>query len=92
MNLRGFDFVIISSIDWHFLWQRHQIFTSGLAQRGARVFLLKLIIFKSMKFTVVIPTYNRKKELKQCINSILKQTLLPSEVLIINNGELPSIY
>ena len=45
-----------------------------------------------MKFSVIIPTYNREKDLGDCLNSILRQTLLPSEVLIVDDGELPSIF
>ena len=51
MNLRGFDFVIISSIDWDFLWQRHQTFASGLAQRGARVFFIENTGFRNIKLS-----------------------------------------
>jgi len=42
-----------------------------------------------MNFSVVILTYNREKGLRDCLTSILKQTLLPFEVLIIDDGDLP---
>lgn len=39
-------------------------------------------------FSVVIPTLNnRNKYLKEAINSIEKQSLVPSEVIIVNNGK-----
>ena len=41
-----------------------------------------------MNFSVIIPTYNREKDLKECLNSVLRQTLLPSEILVIDDGEL----
>ncbi len=41
-----------------------------------------------MKFTAVIPTYNREKDLEACFFSIEKQTLLPNEILIIDDGNL----
>jgi len=41
-----------------------------------------------MNFSVVIPTYNREKDLKECLDSILKQTLLATEVLIIDDSKL----
>ena len=42
----------------------------------------------SISFSVVIPTLNnRRKYLKEAINSIEKQTLLPYEVIIVNNGK-----
>ena len=38
-------------------------------------------------FSVVIPTLNnRQKYLKEALNSIEQQSLLPSEVIIVNNG------
>jgi GT2 family glycosyltransferase len=43
-------------------------------------------------FSVVIPTYNREKDLRECIDSILTQTLLPDEVLIVDDGNLPEEF
>jgi GT2 family glycosyltransferase len=45
-----------------------------------------------MKFSVVIPTYNREEDLNKCLDSILKQTVLPFEVIIIDDGSLPEIF
>lgn len=45
-----------------------------------------------MNFSVAIPTYNRKEDLKKCLNSILKQTILPSEILVIDDGDLPKEF
>jgi len=41
-----------------------------------------------MNFSVTIPTYNYEKDLEACLKSILYQTVLPHEVLIIDDGEL----
>lgn len=41
-----------------------------------------------MNFSVAIPTYNREEDLNNCLNSILNQTLLPYEILIIDDGDL----
>lgn len=39
-------------------------------------------------FTVVIPTLNVRPEfLAECLESIAKQSLLPTEIIIVNNGE-----
>ena len=35
--------------------------------------------------TVAIPNYNHAKNLETCVNSILSQTLLPSEILIVDD-------
>ena len=39
-----------------------------------------------MDVTVVIPTYNRYSLLKRAITSIYKQTLLPKEIIVIDDG------
>lgn len=41
-----------------------------------------------MTFTVVVPTYNRPDAIQACLDSILKQTLLPKEILVIDDGDL----
>lgn len=45
-----------------------------------------------MKFSVVVPTYNRKTDLQECLNAILKQKSLPSELIVIDDGELPENF
>lgn len=45
-----------------------------------------------MKFSVIIPTYNREKDLIECIQSIIEQTTLPKELIIIDDGSLPSDF
>jgi glycosyltransferase involved in cell wall biosynthesis len=39
-----------------------------------------------MKFSVIIPAYNREKELPRCIESVLKQTHKDFELIIVDNG------
>lgn len=39
-----------------------------------------------MKISVIVPTYNRLKDLNNCLNSIIIQSCLPTEVLVIDNG------
>ncbi len=42
-----------------------------------------------MKFSIVIVTYNRKKELENCLESIKRQVVkYPFEVIVVFNGEL----
>lgn len=40
----------------------------------------------AMKVSVVIPTFHRPRDLGTCLDSILAQTLLPWEVLVVDNG------
>lgn len=40
-----------------------------------------------MKISIVIPTYNRNAHLYNCLNSILCQSKLPNEVIIVNNAK-----
>ncbi len=37
-------------------------------------------------FSIIIPAYNEEKSVAKCIDSILKQTVLPERVIIINDG------
>ncbi|MFX1294015.1 MAG: glycosyltransferase family 2 protein [Promethearchaeota archaeon] len=39
-----------------------------------------------MEYSAVIVTYNQKRALKRAIESVLKQTILPSEFIIIDNN------
>ena len=41
-----------------------------------------------MKFSVIIPTYQRQKELEVCLTSILRQDLLPAEIIIVDDDIL----
>ncbi len=40
------------------------------------------------QFSVVIPTYNRQKELENCLTSILRQNLPPAEIIIVDDAGL----
>jgi len=42
-----------------------------------------------LKSTIIIPTYHRPKELTDCLRSILNQTVLPDEVIVVDDSELP---
>ena len=39
-----------------------------------------------MKTSIIIPTYNRKDILIRCLQSIAEQTMLPHEVLVVDDG------
>lgn len=41
--------------------------------------------------SLVIPTYNRPEELRDCLASILNQTVKPTEVIIVDDGDLPEV-
>lgn len=40
----------------------------------------------NFSYVAVIVTYNRKKKLIKAINSLLKQTLLPKKIVLIDNN------
>jgi alpha-1,3-rhamnosyltransferase len=39
-----------------------------------------------IKVTVVVPSYNHEEYIGQCLNSIINQTLKPSQLLVIDDG------
>ncbi|XPV75086.1 MAG: glycosyltransferase family 2 protein [Desulfovibrio sp.] len=39
--------------------------------------------------TIIIPTYNRPGDLNNCVASLLAQTRLPEEVVVVDDGDLP---
>lgn len=41
--------------------------------------------------SVIIPTYNRPRELTVCLRSLLRQTRLPTEVIVVDDGDLPAV-
>lgn len=45
-----------------------------------------------MKFSIVIPTYNRQEDLGKCLSSILVQSVLPTEVIVVDDGSLPADF
>lgn len=43
-----------------------------------------------MKFSIVVPVYNSEKYLRNCLESILNQTFINFEVIVINDGSTDS--
>ena len=39
-----------------------------------------------MKITIIIPVYNKAKEVSECLDSVLRQTLSDFEILCVNDG------
>jgi glycosyltransferase involved in cell wall biosynthesis len=44
------------------------------------------------RFTVVIPTYDRELQLGSCLDSVIRQSVLPDEVLLIDDAALPAEF
>ena len=44
-----------------------------------------------LKISIIIPTYNRPDDLRKCIDSILKQTVKPQEIIVVDDGNLQSL-
>ncbi|HEY4964652.1 MAG TPA: glycosyltransferase family A protein [Candidatus Saccharimonadales bacterium] len=39
-----------------------------------------------LKLSLVIPAYNEQRQLKACLDSVASQTVIPFEVIVVNNG------
>ncbi len=44
------------------------------------------------EISVIIPTYNRCDLLKRAINSVIKQTIMPKEIIIVDSGSTDQTY
>lgn len=42
----------------------------------------------TIRISAIIPTYHRPVDLNKCLESILRQTLLPDEIILIDDGDL----
>lgn len=41
---------------------------------------------KALTLSIVIPAFNEESHLKQCLDDIVKQTVMPDEVIVVNNN------
>ena len=46
---------------------------------------------KKLKISVVIPTHNRHREILNSVESVFKQTVLPSELIVVDDGSTPAV-
>ena len=44
------------------------------------------------KISIIIPTYNSAKTITRCLNSVMKQTIEPREIIVIDNGSTDQTY
>lgn len=47
---------------------------------------INIIAKKTINLTVLIPVFNHYDYLSECINSVLNQTILPTEILLLNDN------
>ena len=45
----------------------------------------------SYKISIIIPTYNRPNDLNKCLQSVLEQTVIPNEIVIVDDGRLEEL-
>ena len=44
------------------------------------------------KVSIVVPVYNKEKDVKKCINSLVKQSYRDIEIVIIDDGSTDNSY
>lgn len=89
-NLSEAEVVILSSIDWDFLWQRHQAFASQLAASGAKVFFVENTGFRSFKPSDVARIRERIKNIFFRSPVRKKRNQIPQNVVVIPPLAIPS--
>ena len=45
---------------------------------------------KELKLSVIVPVYNVEKYLKECVDSLLSQTRMPDEIILVDDGSIDS--
>ena len=43
--------------------------------------------FQKMQVSVIIPTYNRVQDLNECLDSLALQSVLPNQIIIVDNSK-----
>lgn len=89
MDFKNVDFIIISSIDWDFLWQRHQSFATGFAVKGARVFFINNTGFRNIELRDIKRVTKRIKDAIRKKNQ--KTNSIPENVKVFSPIILPPI-
>lgn len=41
---------------------------------------------QDLRVSIIVPTYNRQSDLKRCLDSLMKQTVQASEIIVIDHG------
>ena len=47
---------------------------------------VRTLCVETPNITVIVPTFNRASMLRQCIDSLLNQTIKPIEIIVVDDG------
>lgn len=53
--------------------------------------IFRFVMTNNLSVSVIIPAYQRREMLRECLGSVRKQSIAPSEIIVIDDGSKPEL-